>query len=75
MFDIYYANKRKEKTTGQYNYNSNNQCYQTENINNYNYDTNINTNNINQINTVNNGYYNKEINHASSDNQSKRMNY
>ena len=71
MFDIYYANKRKEKTTGQYNYNSNNQCYQTENINNYNYDMNINTNNINQINTVNNGYYNNEINHASSENQSR----
>ena len=71
MFDKYYANKRKEKTTGQYNYNSNNQCYQTENINNYNYDTNINTNNINQINTVNNGYYNNEINHASSENQSR----
>jgi len=71
MFDKYYANKRKEKTTGQYNYNSNNQCYQTENINNYNYDMNINTNNINQINTVNNGYYNNEINHASSENQSR----
>jgi len=71
MFDIYYANKRKEKTTGQYNYNSNSQCYQTENINNYNYDMNINTNNINQINTVNNGYYNNEINHASSENQSR----
>ena len=71
MFDIYYANKRKEKTNGQYNYNSNNQCYQTENINNYNYDMNINTNNINQINTVNNGYYNNEINHASSENQSR----
>ena len=71
MFDIYYANKRKEKTTGQYNYNSNNQCYQTENINNYNYDMNINTNNINQINTVNNGYYNNEINHAGSENQSR----
>ena len=71
MFDKYYANKRKEKTNGQYNYNSNNQCYQTENINNYNYDMNINTNNINQINTVNNGYYNNEINHASSENQSR----
>ena len=71
MFDKYYANKRKEKTTGQYNYNSNNQCYQTENINNYNYDMNINSNNINQINTVNNGYYNNEINHASSENQSR----
>ena len=71
MFDKYYANKRKEKTTGQYNYNSNNQCYQTENINNYNYDMNINTNDINQLNTVNNGYYNNEINHASSENQSR----
>ena len=71
MFDKYYANKRKEKTTGQYNYNSNSQSYQTENINNYNYDMNINTNNINQINTVNNGYYNNEINHASSENQSR----
>jgi len=69
MFDKYYANKRKEKTNGQYNYNSNNQCYQTENINNY--DMNINSNNINQISTVNNGYYNNEINHASSENQSR----